>query len=112
MDSPRGLKIMAAKHTLRIDFDDATGEVSVVHRTTVSVAGQPIAFAQPVDLADADAAKATLKALVDGNREAMEKAAGAAAIQHAAAVAGTSKHKQIKLGGTMGPVGGTKAEKS
>lgn len=96
-----------ARHTLRIDYDDATGELTVTHRCAVEVGGQAVSIAEQVMPSDAAGSAAALKGWIDANRAEMEAAAQRAAIQHAAAVAGKVKPgvKQLKVGGSLGPAG-------
>ena len=101
-------------HKLTLAYDDAAGTVRATHRTTVEIGGHAISHAEDVALSDAAGAVAALKALVDGNREEMEKRATALAIEHAAALSGKNpkNRKQLTVGGTLGAVGGADAKKA
>ena len=101
-------------HKLTLAYDDAAGTVRATHRTTVAIGGHAISHAEDVALSDHDGAAAALKALVDGNREEMEKRATALALIHAAALAGKAPKntKQLVIGGTLGAVGGADAKKA
>jgi hypothetical protein len=102
---------MAATHKLQITFDEAAGRVTAVHRCTVEVAGQRVSHAREIEL-EGDPA-AALKGILDANRAAMEQDATALAVDHVAAVAKKAPKgvKQLKVGGTLGPAGGTAVEK-
>lgn len=100
-----------AKHSLRIDYDEATGTVSAVHRCAVEVGGITVGHSREIDLGP-DAA-AALTAVLNSNRETVEGEAQALAISHAAAVTGKSQPgvKKLAVGGTLGALGGAAAEK-
>jgi hypothetical protein len=100
-----------AKHSLRIDFDEATGTVTAVHRCTVDVGGLPVSHSREIDLG-ADAATA-LKGVLDANRALVEAEATGLAISHAAAVSGKSQPgvKKLSVGGSLGALGASEAKK-
>lgn len=100
-----------AAHTLRIDYDEATGAVTALHRCTVTVAGLPVGHSREIELG-ADAA-AALKVILDANRELLETEAARLAVSHAAAVSGKKQPGVTKLavGGSLGALGGADAKK-
>ncbi len=97
-----------ANHKLTLTFDEATGALTVRHRTTVSLAGHDVHHWEDVTLADEAGAKAALKSLLDGNRAEMEQRATEGAVQHVAAVTKQPKagRKQLAVGGNLGALGG------
>lgn len=103
---------MAGTHTLRIDYDEATGAVTATHGCTVTVAGLAVRHSRAVELGP-DAA-AALKTVLDANRELVEREAGALAVSHAAAVAGKKQPGVIplRINGTLGALGGADAKKA
>ncbi len=102
---------MPATHSLRIDFDEATGEVVALHRCAVQLGGHTVYHARGVALG-ADAA-AALKAVLDANRELIQMEAGALAVAHVAAVAGKAQPgvKTLTAGGSLGALGGARETK-
>jgi hypothetical protein len=102
---------MAATHKLQITFDEATGRVSAVHRCTAEVAGHQTTHAREVELSG-DAAGA-LKSILDANREAVESETLALGVAHVAAVTGKGPKgvTPLKVGGSLGAVGGADAKK-
>lgn len=122
-----------AKHKLRIDYDDDTGEVTVHHRCTIDLAGHAVSHSEVVDTPD-DAA-AVLKSLLDlegeweftsgrgedkkvgtvklTRRAYMERVTSGLAINHVAAVNDTPQPgvKRVKVGGTIGAIGASESKK-
>ena len=98
-----------ATHSIRIDYDESSGHLSVVHRCTVEVGGHAVSHAEEIVLNDPAAVAAVLAKFVDGNRAEMEERTTALALQHAAALAGKAGKgvKQLKLGGSLAAVGET-----
>jgi hypothetical protein len=105
------VRLTVATHSLRIDYDDDDGTVSAVHRCGVEVAGLTVSHSRDIDLGPD--AVAALKAVIDANRETVEGEAQALAISHAAAVSGKAQPgvKKLTVGGTLGALGGSAAEK-
>lgn len=99
------------RHRIRIDYDEATNELSIVHRVAVEVAGHNVRWSEVVELISPTATIDALKAMIEGNRTEVEARAQESAIQHVAAVTNqpTHKHKRIKLSGKMGPMGEVKS---
>lgn len=94
-----------AKHTLRIDFDDETGEVACVHRCAVEVGGHTVVHSRDVPLGNA---AATLKAVVEKNRDLLEGEAKVAAARHVEALRGRGgATKNLVVGGTLDGITGT-----
>jgi hypothetical protein len=93
---------------LRVTLDEATGVLAVTHTVATDLGGQTVNYAEPVALADPAAAAAALAALLDANREEMERRALAASLAHAAALAGRRKkgRKALAAGGTLKGISG------
>lgn len=99
-----------ASHKLQLTYDDATGDLTVTHRCIVAVGGHDVSHAEPVTL-DASAA-AAFKAILDANREEMERRTTTLAVQHAAAIAGRlpPNTKSLAVGGNLGAIGATQVK--
>jgi hypothetical protein len=100
-----------ATHKLTITYDEATGEVTAVHRCAVAVGPTVVGHARDVEL-DAGAA-AVLKAVLDANRKTVEAETQILAVSHAAAVAGKKQPGVTPLmaGGRLGALGGHEVKK-
>lgn len=102
---------MTAQHSLRIDYDEATGRLVVTHRCTVVVAGHAVSHAREIELGEGTAA--ALSGFLDANRETLAAEAQAHALVHVAAVTGKTRKgvTPLKVGGSLSAAGGTEAAK-
>lgn len=100
-----------ATHKLKLTYDDATGTVTMSHRCTVEVGGVAVSHELPINPPEGVAE--ACKAFLDLNRAEVEAEANAAAVQHAAALAGKRKPgvKVLKVGGSLGSGGASETKK-
>lgn len=99
-----------ATHKFAITLDEATGQVSAVHRCTVNIGGALISHSRDVEMSAEVAA--AMKQFLDGNRAEVEKEALALAMSHIAATSGKKQPgvKRLTVHGALGPIGTNSAE--
>jgi len=102
---------MAATHRIQITYDESTDTVTAIHRCTVTVPGHPAPITHAREIELEPEAAASLKAILDSNRDDIEAETGELAVDHVAAVSGKVKKgtRVLKVGGSLGPVGTSNA---
>lgn len=99
---------MAAKHSLRIRYDQDTESLSIQHFTSTQVGDHVVSSSEEIFLQNPQEWIDSFNKLISLNQDEMERISSGNAIVHAAALEGkvlNSRQKLLKLGGSIGMSG-------